>query len=311
MNSIKEFFLSFIESTKERLKNPMIGAFVIAWIAVNWRFLAILFFSSKKIEDKITFIETNYFDLNYNLWIPLGFAVFYILILPYVMALFDWLSQKGIGVRKLISKNHRISDIQYRQEIAAEEWQLEKIREGSRDIQAMKERITKLELQLEEKDEIIANLAENVDVTKPSTIDDEKSDENTEKRKPIKKRNPTKRSQTTKSSNNKDNKPSSQKFNSKDYPIMKDIVVRDLAKTEREWMLIYALYSSNFGSDVFTREDLLTKYADSNRKTIIRIKNLTNNIRRMVRANQIKFINDDEMLLTTNGKEVALEILNR
>ena len=305
MNSIKEFFLSFIESTKERLKNPMIGAFVIAWIAVNWRFLAILFFSSKKIEDKITFIEVKYFDLNYNLWIPLGFAVFYVLILPYVMALFDKLSQKGIGVRKLISKNHRISDIQHRQEIAAEEWQLEKIREGSPDIQAMKERITKLELQLEEKDEIIANLAENVDVTKPSIIDEEKSNETTEKRKPTKKRSPTKLS------NNKDNKPSSQKLNSKDYPIMKDIVIRDLAKTEREWMLIYALYSSNFGSDVFTREDLWAKYGDSNRKTVTRRKNLTNNIRTMVKADQIKFINDDEMLLTTNGKEVALEILNR
>ena len=81
MNSIKEFFLSFIESTKDRLKNPMIGAFIIAWVAINWRFIFILFFSNKKIEDKITFIETNYFDLNYNLWIPLGFAVFYILIL--------------------------------------------------------------------------------------------------------------------------------------------------------------------------------------------------------------------------------------
>src|SRR5690606_26009206 len=153
MNSLKEFFLSFFESAKDRLKNPMIGAFVIAWIAINWRFIAILFFSSKKIEDKISFIETNYFDLEHNLWIPLAFAVFYVLILPYIMAIFDWLSQKGIATRKLISKNHRIADIQHRQEIAAEEWQLEKIREGSPDIQAMKERISKLELQLEEKDE--------------------------------------------------------------------------------------------------------------------------------------------------------------
>jgi len=40
-------------SAKHRLKNPVIGAFIMAWVAVNWRFIAILFFSSKSIEQKI------------------------------------------------------------------------------------------------------------------------------------------------------------------------------------------------------------------------------------------------------------------
>lgn len=308
MNSLKEIFLSFIESTKDRLKNPMVGAFVIAWIAVNWRFLAILFFSGKKIEDKITFIETNYFDLNHNLWIPLGFAVFYVLILPYIMALFDWLSQKGIAVRKLISKNHRIADIQHRQEIAAEEWQLEKIKEGSPDIQAMKERISKLELQLEEKDEVISNLSENVESVEDLPKETEKE---TKEKKSTTKRKPTKRNQKTKNQEDSGTTATERRYNSKEYPIMKDIVIRDLAKTEREWILIYSLYSSDFGKNVFTRDELLNKYTESNRRTDSRIKNLTNNIRNMVKSDQLKFINDDEMLLTSKGKEVALDILNR
>lgn len=311
MNSIKELFLSFIESTKDRLKNPMIGAFVIAWIAVNWRFIAILFFSSKKIEDKISFIETNYFNLQHNLWIPLGIAVFYVLVLPYLMALFDLLSQKGISARKLISKNHRIADIQNKQEIAAEEWQLEKIREGSPDIQAMKEKIANLELQLEEKDEVISNLSENVDVPEETVNKSEKTDSEPKKSKTTTRRKTTSKKQKSESIPADNKSTEERRYSSKEYPIMKDIVIRDLAKTEREWILIYALYSSDFGKNTITREDLLNKYSESNRRTSSRLNNLTNNIRNMVKADQLKFINDEEMLLTSQGKEVALEILNR
>lgn len=310
MNSFKEFILSFFESAKDRLKNPMIGAFVIAWFALNWRTIAVLFFSNKIIEDRITFIESNYLNWDLSLWIPIYIAIFYVLILPYIMALFDWLSQRGVSVRKLILKNNRISDIQHRQEIAAEEWQLEKIREGSPDIQAMKDKISKLEIQLEEKDEVIANLSENIDpdITQNQEIDTEEINE--------KKKSQTTRKRTSKSKNDSSEKPKKEKKEIthpelKEYPIMKDIVIRDLAKTEREWILIFALYSSDYGTKVFTREDIVTKYDESNRKTNSRIANLSNNIKTMVKSGQMKFVNDDDMLLTENGKEIAIEILNR
>lgn len=312
MTSFKEFFQSLMDSATDRLKNPIVGAFITAWIAINWRFVAILFFSSKTIEGKIEFIETNYFDIDHNLWIPLAFAVFYVLILPYIMALFDWLSQKGISIRKLISKNHRISDIQYKQEIAAEEWQLEKIREGSPDIQAMKERILKLENQLEEKDEVIANLSENPDSNFVKVKEEKEPDEVTENKKETKtKRKPSKRTNNNEADKKETDKPKTVHPELKDFPVMKDIVIRDLPKTEREWILIFALYSSDYGTKVFTRDNIVSKYDESNRKTNSRIANVSNNIKSMVKAGQIKFINDDDMLLTENGKQIAIEILNR
>lgn len=309
MKSIKEFIISFFESAKDRLKNPVIGAFIMAWVAVNWRFIAILLFSSKTIEQKIEFVEANYFDIDYNLWIPLAFAVFYVLILPYIMALFDWLSQKGIASRKLISKKHRITDIQNRQEIAAEEWQLEKIREGSPDIKAMKLKISQLEEQSLEKDDVIANISESL---APDDV------EFVEVKKEIKE---NKKTQTKRKSSSKSKKAEQEKSDKeetkntsielKDYPIMKDIVIRDLAKTEREWILIYALYSSDFGKNVLTRDDIWNKYEESNRVTHSRRTNLTNNIKNMIKSGQLKFINDDEMLLTESGVQTATEILNR
>lgn len=308
MKSIKEFIISFFESAKDRLKNPIVGAFIMAWVAVNWRFIAILLFSSKTIEQKIEFIENNYFDIKLNLWIPLAFAVFYFLILPYIMALFDWLSQKGIAARKLILKNQRITDIQHRQEIAAEEWQLDKIRQGSPDISALKDKILELEASNKEKDEVISTLSENINIEESEGSNSENNKAETSKRKPRKKTTSASTSTTTNSQSDKSSERSKQ---NNEYPIMKDIVIRDLAKTEREWILIYALYSSNFGADVLTKEDILNKYSESNRKTNSRMANLTNNMNNMVKSGQLKFINDKEMLLTTSGIEMAKDILNR
>lgn len=309
MNSIKEFFLSFLEATKDRLKNPMIGAFVIAWIVMNWRILAILLFSEKTIEQKIEFVEANYLSWDLSLKIPLMIAVFYVLILPYLMAAFDWLSQRGIALRKEISKQHKLTDIQNRQEIAAEEWQLEKIREGSPDIQAMKDQISKLELQLEEKDEVIANLSEGVDSTERVVEQSDTSKTEDEKKTSVRRKSPSRKS--TSGQKTKKEKTKTYPSDLKDYPIMKDIVIRDLAKTEREWILIYALYTTDFGKKSFTREDIVNKYEESNRKTSGRIGNLTNNLNNMIKSGQLKFINDDDMLLTNKGKDIAIEILNR
>ena len=305
MNSIKEILQSLFDSSRDRIKNPVIGAFAFSWMAINWRIVLVLLFSDKKIIDKIQHIQDNYVDLVLNFWYPLGFSVFYVLVLPYLMALFDWLSQKAISYRRLISKNHRISEIQGRQEIAAEEWQLEKIRQGSPDISGLKDKIVDLENQLTEKDELINTLRYQLESEGESSTSEEmenKPARKTSARKTSK--SIPKESISTATKSSAPNQPDS-------YPVMKDIVIRDLAKTEREWMLIYALYSSEFGKKTFTRDDLISKYQDSDRKTDSRMANLSNNIRNLIKANYFKYINDDEMLLTTQGQEMANEILNR
>ena len=315
MNSIKELIFSMFETSRDRIKNPITGAFMFSWIIINWRIILILIFSAKKVEDKIAYIEANYVDININFWIPLGFAIFYSLILPYIMALFDWILKKGIAFRRVISKENRIIEIQYRQEIAAEEWQLEKIRQGSPDIDGLKSKIIDLENQLKEKDEVILNLSTQLDSESNNQNEDEVEEEYEEEEN-VKSNTEKSKNRSTKKQNKKVvQKPSNQGSNSptlnNDYPVMKDIVIRDLPKTEREWILIYALYSSDFGKSVITRDDLMNKYGESNRKTDSRFANLSNNIKNMVKAGQLKFINDNEILLTLTGQEIAKGILNR
>lgn len=313
MNSIKELIFSMFETSRDRIKNPITGAFMFSWIIINWRIVLILIFSAKKVEDKIAFIETNYVDININFWIPLGFAIFYSLILPYIMALFDWILKKGIAFRRLISKDNRIIEIQHRQEIAAEEWQLEKIRQGSPDIDGLKSKIIDLDNQLKEKDEVILKLSSQPDSNGNNQNED---DEEYEEEENVKSNTEKSKNRPTKKQNKKvvqksSNQGSNSQTHNDDYPVMKDIVIRDLPKTEREWILIYALYTSDFGKNVITRDDLMNKYGESNRKTDSRLANLSNNIKNMVKAGQLKFINDNEMLLTLTGQEIAKGILNR
>lgn len=193
---------------------------------------------------------------------------------------------------------------------------MEKIRQGSPDISGMKEQIAVFESMIRDKDELIKTLKDQI-YTKsgvdPETLEIVEDEQENTKPKAIKK---TTKSKASKENNSeKTMKTSTQlspdKPNPSDYPVMKDILIRDLPKTEREWILIYALYSSDFGESVLTRDDIIAKYEESSRRTDNRMKNLTNNIRNMVKSNQLKFINDDEMLLTTSGRETATEILNR
>lgn len=285
---MKELIQSLLESSKERVKNPITGAFIISWLTINWRIVLILLFSDKIIEDKIDYIQCYYFDLTFNLWLPLAFALLYPLLLPYLMAVFDGLLKWAIVNRKLFSKEQRLRDIQYQQEIAAEEWQLEKIRQGSQDISQLKDRVAEAEQLIREKDDLIVSISKKV-------TDEKQAPKVTE----IKEQE-TISSETSGSSKEQ-----------RDFTTMKDIVIRDLPKTEREWILIYTLYASEFGTRPITRDEILLKYEESNRRTDSRLGNLTNNIKTMIKTGQLKFINDDQMLLTSMGIEMAKDILNR
>ncbi len=47
---MKDIIKSFFEASRDRIKNPLIGTFIISWIAINWRPIMILIFSEKTIE---------------------------------------------------------------------------------------------------------------------------------------------------------------------------------------------------------------------------------------------------------------------
>ena len=68
-------------------------------------------------------------------------------------------------------------------------------------------------------------------------------------------------------------------LDSNEYPVMKEIVKRDLPKAETDWILVYAFYASRYGENTFTEEEIKKYYESTSRKNVSRMANLSNNIK--------------------------------
>lgn len=309
MTTFKEFILSFLEASRERLKNPAVGAFVLTWISINWRFVAILFFSDSLLEERINLIEECYLTLPLTLWYPLITTGIYLLVLPNLMAVVDSLTRWAINLRKHISNALKLKDILAKQEIAVEERQLELIEEGSPDISKLNERMEILE---KEKQELLSQLNDKKlgGILEQQEKAVEKRETEIVKEGTQAKKRASKKSLPKKTNTTSESKPTVI-FSSSDHPSMRDNVVRNIAKSEKEWILLYGFYASNFGEKEFLRDDILAAYDETKRRMDSRIKNLSNNLNNLVKQGLIRYLNDKDMFLTDQGKELAMEILNR
>ena len=66
LDFIRDLYASFKQTSLERVKSPVLGAFVFCWLGFNWEILAILFLSKQPIESRLLYISQN-FDLLLNL----------------------------------------------------------------------------------------------------------------------------------------------------------------------------------------------------------------------------------------------------
>ncbi|MEQ8925977.1 MAG: hypothetical protein RLO81_09215 [Fulvivirga sp.] len=163
---MKELFNIIFESSRERIKNPFIGSFIFAWIAFNWKAIIIILFSDIVVIERIVLITKDYSSLTQTLLLPLGFAAFYVGILPYIMWLFDWISKKSWRGRKQNLLEQQVFEIQSKQKIAEEESTLENIRARYRDKADLNKRITILTDQLNERDETNKMLKQEINSLK-------------------------------------------------------------------------------------------------------------------------------------------------
>lgn len=95
-----------------------------------------------------------------------------------------------------------------------------------------------------------------------------------------------------------------------EYPTLKAIAMKNLPNSEKEWVVVYSFYASDFGNETFTRQNLIEKYTESNRYSKDRARDLNTYIKRAVQAN---FINplENEYSILAQGVEKAKEIISR
>lgn len=134
----------------ERIKSPIVGAFVFSWLFFNWKIILILLFSDSKVEDKID-VMSKYITLESFLY-PAIFSVVYSLAIPVISVVVEWClkkvsinsialayAKKNIGLieKKDSEKLRADADIAYERQKTGAEKEIQEMRES---ITASKER---------------------------------------------------------------------------------------------------------------------------------------------------------------------------
>jgi hypothetical protein len=143
---MKEFIQSLFETSNERIKNPFIGSYIVAFIVFNWRPFLFIVLSDSRIEDKIVVINHEYCKKEALFW-PLAIALFYTLILPYINLLFDYLLSFS-NQRKENRKNENIlNNLKQKKAEAKFEREIADERAGTSEISNLKQQIDLLKEQ--------------------------------------------------------------------------------------------------------------------------------------------------------------------
>ena len=93
------------------------------------------------------------------------------------------------------------------------------------------------------------------------------------------------------------------------YPTLNDIVLSNKIKKEPNWILIYVLYATDFGTKAAAKKEISSMYKKTNRYTSARSKNFAANIKKLVTDKLISAINDNDFIITDKGKEEVKKLL--
>ena len=163
MKLITDLFNTIVETSKERIKNPFIGAFILAWIVMNWKGIFYFLFSDASVEERLLIVDLKYTSWSNGLWYPLSIAFFYIVLLPYLMWGLEELGILSTKGRKENIYDQLMFDIEKKQDLAEEEAKLEEIKAGYREKSDLNDKIERLEVQLDQRDLTIESLRKEIE----------------------------------------------------------------------------------------------------------------------------------------------------
>ncbi|MBF4466403.1 hypothetical protein [Flavobacterium sp. LC2016-12] len=146
--TITELIQSTIDSSKERLKTPIVGSFICSFIIFNWRPIVILIFSDEKIENRLKGV-----DFYFNTWywtvlaitVPILMVGVYTFLIPMLMV---WVDEKLEPTKeKRIKRVYKSKQFVIKEKItlAIVELDLKNAESGNREKQDFIDRIKFLE----------------------------------------------------------------------------------------------------------------------------------------------------------------------
>lgn len=86
--TIADLLKDILDTSKERVKTPISGAYIFAFIIWNWRPIALLLFEKTTITQKIIVINHEYCNLSAIIY-PFLLGLFFTIVIPYLMSIID------------------------------------------------------------------------------------------------------------------------------------------------------------------------------------------------------------------------------
>lgn len=161
---LKDIINSIFHSSNERLKNPFVSSFIISVLILNWKAILILIFSDSKIDRKINFISNQYLTTNSTIIYPLLFALFYVIILPYIMQGISYLVKYAKTSQIEAFYEEEILKSNKRAELVRSEVKLERIKANSQELSDLNETINSLKNSNSEKDVLLKELRKDYEM---------------------------------------------------------------------------------------------------------------------------------------------------
>lgn len=93
-----------------------------------------------------------------------------------------------------------------------------------------------------------------------------------------------------------------------EIPSLSNVVLVGGPRTESEWILVYAFYKSEQGTQFFSRDDLRQCYRETNRYTDIRNKNFSKNVRTLISDKLISAVNQNDFRIERKGLNLQLKL---
>lgn len=167
--TIGELIKSIIDSSKERIKTPIVGAFIYSFLVYNWRPIFTLLFSDRSLEERIESVN-SYFEYWYGLFVfgvPIIMAFVYTFGIPMLML---WIDKKLRPTKeKRITGIYDSKSFVTKKKIllAGEELILKDVESGKKEKQDFLDEIKSLKEIIKQKDESNNNIA----ISTKNTID--------------------------------------------------------------------------------------------------------------------------------------------
>ncbi|ROS02968.1 hypothetical protein [Raoultella terrigena] len=126
LDFFRDMYSSLRQTSIERAKSPVLGAFIFSWLGFNWQMIAILIFSKREIEERLIYIQEHY-DLSSYLIGPLCTTALISFLLPRANKFFTMLQNKPnqetinltiASKKELAEKQQEIAEIEAKKSLA-------------------------------------------------------------------------------------------------------------------------------------------------------------------------------------------------